>query len=152
MAVQQFRPGVVYSRRRATRAPPPASDAQDDPQDINNVTLTFINTVSCNLTPPLLQAPPRNSAPPRRQQKRTATSLRKSVRLAARTWPRGDAQAKARQVLLKKLGITEEEGLSEDDEFLRYFNLFKGPLTDEVIKAMTALCGLDAAEAIAAQA
>jgi hypothetical protein len=28
---------------------------------------------------------------------------------------------------------------------LRYFGLFKGPLTDDVVKAMTVLCGLDAA-------
>jgi hypothetical protein len=44
---------------------------------------------------------------------------------------------------MKKLGITEEEGLSTDDQFLRYFGLFKGPLNDKAIKAMTALCGLD---------
>jgi hypothetical protein len=45
--------------------------------------------------------------------------------------------------MMKKLGITEKEGLSTDDQFLHYFSLFKGPLNDEAIKAMMALCGLD---------
>jgi hypothetical protein len=54
---------------------------------------------------------------------------------------------------MKKLGIPEEEELSPDDRFLRYFGLFKGPLTDDAVKAMTAFCGLDAAAiATAAQA
>jgi len=44
---------------------------------------------------------------------------------------------------MKKLGITEEEGLSADDQFLHYFSLFRAPLTDEAIKVMMALCGLD---------
>jgi len=59
-------------------------------------------------------------------------------------WPRGDTQAKARQVLMKRLGILDMEGLSHDDAMLRYFSLFKGPLTDDTVKAMRALCGLDA--------
>jgi hypothetical protein len=48
---------------------------------------------------------------------------------------------------MKRLGILEEEGLNSDDLLLRYFSLFKGPLTDAVIKALTALCGLDDAAA-----
>jgi len=28
---------------------------------------------------------------------------------------------------MKKLGITEEEGLSADDQFLHYLSLFRGP-------------------------
>jgi len=72
---------------------------------------------------------------------------RRSMRIAARNWPRGDTQAKARQVLMKRLGILDNEGLSHDDLLPRYFSLFKGPLTDVVMKALTALCGLDAASA-----
>jgi hypothetical protein len=48
---------------------------------------------------------------------------------------------------MKRLGILDNEGLSHDDLLLRYFYLFKGPLTDAVVKALTALCGLDAAAA-----
>ena len=59
-------------------------------------------------------------------------------------WPRGDTQAKARLVLMKRLGILNMEGLTHDDVLLRYFSLFKGPLNDDAMKAMTALCGLDA--------
>ena len=46
---------------------------------------------------------------------------------------------------MKMLGILDEEGLSHGDMLFRYFSLFKGPLTDAVVKALTALCGLDAA-------
>ena len=65
------------------------------------------------------------------------------MRIAAMNWPRGNTQAK--QVLMKRLGILDEEGLSHGDMLFRYFSLFKGPLTDAVVKALTALCGLDAA-------
>ena len=44
---------------------------------------------------------------------------------------------------MKRLAILDMEGLSHDDVMLRYFSLFKGPLTDDTVKAMTALCGLD---------
>ena len=87
----------------------------------------IVRAVSRALSPALLQAPPRNPAQTQRRQRARAISLRKSVRLASKNWPRGDAQAKARQVLMKKLGITEEEGLSADDQFLHYFSLFRGP-------------------------
>ena len=70
------------------------------------------------------------------------------MRIAAMNWPRGDTQAKARQVLMKRLGILDVEGLSHDEVLLRYFSLFKGPLTDDAMKALTALCGLDAAAAL----
>jgi hypothetical protein len=53
---------------------------------------------------------------------------------------------------MKKLGILEEEGLTSDDQPLRYFSLFKGPLTDIVVKALTTLCGLDGAAASPSQA
>ena len=54
---------------------------------------------------------------------------------------------KARQVLMKRLGI-DVEGLSHDEALLRYFSLFKGPLTDDAVKALMTLCGLDAAAAL----
>ena len=76
--------------------------------------------------------------------------MRRSVRIAAKNWPRGDTQARARQVLMKKLGILDVQGLSHDEAMLRYFNLFKGPLTDDAAKALTALCGLDAATPLTA--
>lgn len=50
---------------------------------------------------------------------------------------------------MKRLGVLEEEGLTPDDQFLRYFNLFQGPLTDSVVMALMALCGLDTAPAAA---
>jgi len=49
-------------------------------------------------------------------------------------------KAKARQVLMKKLGFMEDRSL--DDALLGYFTLFGGPLSGTVIQALTALCGL----------
>ena len=49
---------------------------------------------------------------------------------------------------MKRLGILDMEGLSHDDAMLRYFSLFKGPPTEDTMKAMTALCGLDAEAAL----
>lgn len=43
---------------------------------------------------------------------------------------------------MKKLGIKEDESRSEDDALLDYFKLFGSPLTDPMIKALTAICGL----------
>ena len=49
---------------------------------------------------------------------------------------------------MKRLGILDREGLTHDNALLRYFSLFKGPLNDDAVKAMTALCGLDAEAAL----
>jgi hypothetical protein len=48
---------------------------------------------------------------------------------------------------MKRLGILEEDGLTPDDQLLRYFNLFKGPLTTTTVQALTTLCGLDVGDA-----
>jgi hypothetical protein len=69
--------------------------------------------------------------------------VRKSVRIAAKCWPKGDTQERARQVLMKRLGVLEEDNLTPDDQFLRYINLFQGPLNDSAVMALTALCGLE---------
>lgn len=59
--------------------------------------------------------PPRNPAPSRRRQRKPAPPSRKSVRLMAKTWPIGDAQAKARQILMRRLGVLADEALSPED-------------------------------------
>ena len=107
----------------------------------------FVEGFSHPLPQPILQVPPRRASLPQRR-KRAMVPARKSVRIAAKNWPRGDTQAKARQVLMKRLGILDDEGLSHDDMLLCYFSLFKGPLNDAVVKALTALCGLDAVAAV----
>lgn len=107
----------------------------------------FALAVSRPSTPALLRAPPRNSGPGLRRQRKKAPPTRTSLRIAARGWPKGGAEEKARQVLMKKLGVPEDEGLSPDDCFLHYFSLFRGPLNDDAVKAMTALCSLEDASA-----
>ena len=65
------------------------------------------------------------------------------MRLATIAWPRGDAQSRSRQVLMKRLGITHEEGETLEMTLLLYVNLFKGPMSDLVIKVLVALSGLN---------
>ena len=106
-----------------------------------NAAANFIRTVTLQTAVPLLQGPPQRTRTIRRRKKQSSAPLRKSVRIATASWPRGDAQAKARQVLMKKLGFMEEDR-SLDDVLLGYFKLFGGPLSGTVIQALTALCGL----------
>jgi len=51
---------------------------------------------------------------------------------------------------MKRLGILDDEGLSPDDQLLHYFSLFQGPLTEDVVKALTALSGINMVPATAA--
>jgi len=136
----RFRPGVVYVRRRRNTA------TQQQPAN-NDAVATFAQAVSRPVQTPLLRAPP-GSTNRARCTRKPATSTRKSLRIAAKDWPKGDAQAKARQILMKKLGVPEDDALSSDDRFLQYLNMYQGPLSAEAIKAMTALCGLHEAPAI----
>nr|CAB3463685.1 unnamed protein product [Digitaria exilis] len=117
----------------ATPAAPAAPAASD-----------FISNITKQLEQPLLQhQQPEQQAAPRRTKKNAGLPTRKSVRLAALSWPRGHALNRARQVLMKRLGIVQEEDESREETLVRYINLFKGPLTDLVIKALAALSGLD---------
>lgn len=43
---------------------------------------------------------------------------------------------------MKKLGISQEANMSPEENLQHYLSLFKGPLSDIVIKALVALCGL----------
>lgn len=139
--VVRFCPGLVYSRRRARgpgafrpcreRAHPEQTimhleveAGSSSAHDARQATSVFVAGVSHSLPQPLLQVPLRRATPPQRRKKAVVPSCR-SVRIVARCWPRGDTQARARQVLMKRLGILEE-GLNSDDLLLRYFSLFKG--------------------------
>jgi hypothetical protein len=44
---------------------------------------------------------------------------------------------------MKRLGVTQEEDETMEMTLSRYVNLYKGPLSDLVIKALVALGGLD---------
>lgn len=137
---RRFRPDCVYVRRNFRRQRSTASTSTPTQQ---NAATTFISKVTRKMDAPLLQEPPRPQKAGRRGRRHTLAPTRKSVRIAAATWPRGDTHQKARQVLMKKLGFMEEEGQSTDDALLEYFKMFGGPLSGQVIQALTALCGLE---------
>ncbi|XP_066365462.1 uncharacterized protein [Miscanthus floridulus] len=137
--VVRFRPGIVYSR--------PCVRGMANSYSSRSCMANGLQHQLPEQTTTALEVPVRQHSPPQRR-KRPLIPARRSVRIAAMNWPRGDTQAKARQVLMKRLGILDMEGLSHDDALLRYFSLFKGPLTDDTVKVLTALCGLHAAAAL----
>jgi hypothetical protein len=140
--VCRFRPGCVY-RRRSRSAPR---------QELQAAT-SFIDSISAPVAQPILRPQDQRYELPKKTQRsfkgRAGTSTRKSARLAAIAWPRGDIQSRARQVLMKRLGILPESGSNQrqnratDEELKRYFSLFNGQLTHLATKALVALCGLD---------
>jgi hypothetical protein len=108
---------------------------------------SFISNHTCPVAPPLLQE--LHQAPPnlKTKKKQAARPTRKSMRLAAIAWPRGNIQERARQVLLKRLGLLPKEGHPSDQATASatletYINLFKGPLSSLVLQALMDLCGI----------
>jgi hypothetical protein len=140
--VCRFRPGCVYRRRSRSASH----------QELQAAT-SFIDSISAPVAQPILRPQDQRYELPKKTQRsfmgRARTSTRKSARLAAIAWPRGDIQSRARQVLMKRLGILPESGSNQrqnratDEELKRYFSLFNGPLTHLATKALVALCGLD---------
>lgn len=147
----RFRPGFVYHRRiRVVPARSASGGTLTQPEDAPPQLAEANNFVGALLQAQersLLQAPQARHAPARRGKKQPPPPRHKSARIVALSWPRGDTQTKAHHVLMKRLGILQDEGQSSDDLLLSYFALFRGPLTTMVIKALTALCGLENATA-----
>ncbi|XP_066347861.1 uncharacterized protein [Miscanthus floridulus] len=143
--VLRFRPGLVYSRRGAHETVANCQRRRRVTEGLQQHHPGH-NSLSHAGTP---EGPVRQPNPPQTCN-RGAIPVRRSVRIVAVNWPRGDTQARARQVLMKKLGILDAKGLSHDEAMLRYFDLFKGPLTDDAAKALTALCGIDVATPLTA--
>jgi hypothetical protein len=118
-------------------------DEHEGVRDAEHTASAFIDNISRTLPPPLLQPPRRKNGQSQRSKRWPTHPTRQSVRIAARNWHKGDTHTRARQVLMKKLGIMEEEGLTPDDHFLRYIDLFRGPPDGQAVMALTALSGLD---------
>jgi hypothetical protein len=117
---------------------------------------SFISNHTCPVAPPLLQE--LHQAPPnlKTKKKQAARATRKSMRLAAIAWPRGNIQERARQVLLKRLGLLPKEGQPSDQATASAaletcINLFKGPLSSVVLQSLMDLCGIIPPQGPAAQ-
>ncbi|KAJ1263331.1 hypothetical protein BS78_09G175900 [Paspalum vaginatum] len=132
----------------------PPSTPEPPPSAARTAATTFVEAITTPVAQPLLQPQNHQQMPPRKSGRngiklRARAPSRRSARLAAISWPRGDIQSRARQVLMKRLGVLPEADATPEknqvtDAILQcYFNLFSGPLTDLVIKALAALCGLD---------
>uniref|UniRef100_K3YYW5 Uncharacterized protein n=1 Tax=Setaria italica TaxID=4555 RepID=K3YYW5_SETIT len=86
--------------------------------------------------------------PPTQKQQAAPRKTKKKLGLPTRKSLRGDSLSRARQVLMKQLGVTQEEGQSSKEALLRYINLFKGPLSDLVMKALAVLSDLNGSTAM----
>jgi len=87
----------------------------------------FLASVSRPVTPALLQIPAaKKDARHRCKTHLPRQGYRQSVRIATRSWPRGNTVECARQILMKRLGVLEEEEdvPATDDRFLQYIQLF----------------------------
>uniref|UniRef100_K3ZE08 Uncharacterized protein n=1 Tax=Setaria italica TaxID=4555 RepID=K3ZE08_SETIT len=93
---------------------------------------SFIDSITRPVDPPLL--------PKHQQQQATPHRAKKTPK------------EPTRQMLMKRLGITPDEEKSPEEDLQRFISLFRGPLTDLVIKALVALCGLDGATAVQVRA
>ena len=117
---------------------------EDDGQTTREVALAnFIRSITKPIQQPLLPPQQHGLVKPRKEKNRPSKPSWRSARLAAIAWSCGDAHSKARQVLVKRSGVTQEEGETMEMPLLRYLNLFKGSKSDFVIKALVALSGLD---------
>jgi hypothetical protein len=108
---------------------------------------SFISNHTFPVAPPLLQE--LHQAPPnlKTKKKQEARPTRKSMRLAAIAWPRGNIQERTRQVLLKRLGLLPKEGQPSDQATASAtletcINLFKGQLSSLVLQELMDLCGI----------
>ena len=84
---------------------------EDDGQTAREVALAnFIQSITKPSQQPLLPPQQHGLVKPRKEKNKPSKPSRRTARLAAIAWPCGDAQSKARQVLMKRLGVTQEEG------------------------------------------
>ena len=142
-AVLRFYPGFVYSRCRSTHQLPGSV------QTVVESAVVAANNATNDDSRQQFSSPQESHKHCHNLSYRSQRTVPAHHNVAKRPWQQrvGDTQARARQVLIKKLAILNREGISFDDLLLRYFSLFKGLLTDGVVKALMALCGLDAAAA-----
>ncbi|KAJ1278478.1 hypothetical protein BS78_04G082700 [Paspalum vaginatum] len=113
---------------------PPATDAGG--------TSGFIESITRPATQPLLLQPQQDTSKQKGARKRTTVPARRSKRLAAIAWPRGNVQDRARQVLMKRLGFLSVAEKPDEAALQRFKDLFKGPLLPLVLQALCALCGI----------
>lgn len=69
---------------------------------------------------------------------------RRSRRLAAKNGGMHvHSVTKAQRVVMKRLGVIEDENKVDDGDILRYLELFRTPLAPCHVQALTALCNLE---------
>lgn len=143
------------TRRAASGSPPLATQAvaspvqgalQDASRPVPDLLAGEIVTSLGDLMVPLPGAilgkfpPPTPVRRSRRMEPYTQTP-RRSERLAAMNGGRHQHSAsKAQRVLMKKLGVVDDENKVEETDILKYLELFKTPLVPSHIQALAALC------------
>lgn len=109
-----------------------------------SLSASFINNFTRPAARPLLQQHQQAPSSPKKRGRHGVRPVRRSKRLAAVVWPRGNIQECARQVLMKRLGILPSIGqpiaaANGEAALEHYINLFKGPLTTMALQALLPL-------------
>lgn len=115
-----------------------ADEAQQEGQGGGDQDLREINSLFCTPSPPLLQEPGQR----RQHHRRTfdMTVVRSAWLAKKSSIPTSE---KAQRNLWRKLGISNDE-MAPIDEVLRDFlSMFRGPLPENIMAAMTAIFHLD---------
>jgi hypothetical protein len=112
-----------------------------------SLSASFINNFTRPAAQPLLHQHQQAPSNPKKRGRHGVRPVRRSKRLAAVVWPRGNIQERARQVLMKRLGILPSIGqptaaANGEAALEHYINLFKGPLTTVALQALLPLCGI----------
>jgi hypothetical protein len=106
-----------------------------------SLSASFINNFTHPAARPLLQQHQQATSSPKKRGKHGVRPVHWSKWLVAVVWPRDNIQERARQVLMKRLGIlpsiSQPTAAANGEAALEhYINLFKGPLTTVALQAL----------------
>ncbi|KAJ1283335.1 hypothetical protein BS78_03G120600 [Paspalum vaginatum] len=147
LVVEPFGSSATDPRRSGVEQEGPPTPLHSDAAALPS---TFIDSFTRPAAQPLLAVQQQGPSKQKKLKKRLALPTRRSKRLAAIAWPCGNIQDRARQVLMKRLGVLQETEKPSEAALQHLLDLFKGPLTVLVMHALSALCGIQAPQGQAA--
>ncbi|KAF0921647.1 hypothetical protein E2562_011394 [Oryza meyeriana var. granulata] len=122
-----------------TTPPPPPPPAAAPMGSLEELAAAIAAAIS-----PSILGPRPQPAPRRRGRRLQLTAPRRSERLARKNGGiYVHSMTKAQRVTMRQLGVIKDENRVEEDDSLRYLDLFKEPLAPVNIQALAALCCLE---------
>ncbi|BAT09971.1 Os10g0159400 [Oryza sativa Japonica Group] len=134
-------PLAVYRRRRELTGPRafplyrPGLEEWADPRSLP--------ALADLVGPPPLSLFGKRPHQPRHRHRPSSYTPRRSERLAAQNSGKHIHMiTRAQRVVMKRLGIIEDENKADERDILRYLELFKAPLAPSHVQALAALCSV----------